>query len=245
MCLYRAIGVFLLGVAAAAGADTSSYNETSSYNDARRLAYTVAVDGRSGRLVRVPVKTTAPERLGRGGSGAATGAVPARPIAKEPLEQAIDRAAEDQGIHPSFVHAVIQAESNYNPGAISPKGAQGLMQLMPQTARRFGVKNSFDPLDNLQGGVRYLRFLLDTYGDAGLTLAAYNAGQGAVDRYRGVPPYSETRQFVRRVNRFYISKREQASVRTTAAAPAKKSAGPQIYWYRDGAGNIHYTTEPQ
>ena len=232
------MGVFLLSAAAAVGADTSSYD------DGVRLAYTVAVDGRSGRLVRVPVKTVAPERLARGESRPATGAA-TRPIAKEPLEQAIDRAAEGQGIHPSFVHAVIRAESNYNPGAISPKGAQGLMQLMPQTARRFGVKNSFDPLDNLQGGVRYLRFLLDTYGDAGLTLAAYNAGEGAVDRYRGVPPYSETRQFVRRVNRFYSSKREQASVRTTPAAPAKKIAGPQIYWYRDGAGNIHYTTEPQ
>jgi soluble lytic murein transglycosylase-like protein len=229
MCLYRAIGVFLLGAAAAVGADPSSYD------DAVRRAYTVAVDGRSGRLVRVPVKTAAPSRS----------LVPTAPLAKEPLEQAIDRAAEDQGIHPSFVHAVIRAESNYNPGAISPKGAQGLMQLMPQTARRFGVKNSFDPLDNLQGGVRYLRFLLDTYGDAGLTLAAYNAGEGAVDRYRGVPPYSETREFVRRVNRFYGSKREQASVRTTPAAPAKKIEGPQIYWYRDGAGNVHYTTAAQ
>lgn len=229
MCLYRAIGVFLLGAAAAVGADTSSYD------DAVRLAYTVVVDGRSGRLVRVPVKTAAPS----------PSLVPKAPIAKEPLEQAIDRAAEDQGIHPSFVHAVIRAESNYNPGAISPKGAQGLMQLMPQTARRFGVKNSFDPLDNLQGGVRYLRFLLDTYGDAGLTLAAYNAGEGAVDRYRGVPPYSETREFVRRVNRFYGSKRQQASVRTTPAAPAKKLEGPQIYWYRDGAGNVHYTTAAQ
>ena len=239
MCLYRAISVFLLGAAAAVGADTSSYDETSSYNDARRLAYTVAVDGRSGRLVRVPVKNAAPERPARGESRRAA------PLAKEPLEQAIDRAAEDQGIHPSFVHAVIRAESNYNPGAISPKGAQGLMQLMPQTARRFGVKNSFDPLDNLQGGVRYLRFLLDTYGDAGLTLAAYNAGEGAVDRYRGVPPYNETREFVRRVNRFYGSKREQASVRTMPALPAKKIEGPQIYWYRDGAGNVHYTTEAQ
>jgi soluble lytic murein transglycosylase-like protein len=237
MCLYRAIGVFLLGAAAAVGADTSSYD------DAVRRAYTVAVDGRSGRLVRVPVKTATPEKVARG--EARPTAPLAAPLAKEPLEQAIDRAAEDQGIHPSFVHAVIRAESNYNPGAISPKGAQGLMQLMPQTARRFGVKNSFDPLDNLQGGVRYLRFLLDTYGDAGLTLAAYNAGEGAVDRYRGVPPYSETREFVRRVNRFYGSKREQASVRTTPAAAAKKMEGPQIYWYRDGAGNVHYTTAAQ
>ncbi len=95
---------------------------------------------------------------------------------------------------------MIRAESNYNPDAVSPKGALGLMQLIPSTARRFGVSNPFDVRENIEGGVRYLRFLLDYYqGDYPKAIAAYNAGEAAVDKYHGIPPYAETQNYVHRV----------------------------------------------
>ncbi len=109
-------------------------------------------------------------------------------------------AAELHGLDPAFLTAVARAESNLDPGAVSPKGACGLLQLMPKTARRFGVRSVFDPRQNVDGGARYLRWLLERYGhDYDLALAGYNAGEGAVDRHRGIPPYPETRGYVRRV----------------------------------------------
>ena len=106
-------------------------------------------------------------------------------------------------LEPALLHAVISAESAYNPQARSPKGARGLMQLMPDTARRFGVSDPDDPTENLHGGARYLRWLLDSFTDLRLALAAYNAGEGAVQRYgNAIPPYPETRTYVRRVIEF-------------------------------------------
>jgi len=100
----------------------------------------------------------------------------------------------------AIVRAIIHAESAYNPNALSRVGAQGLMQLMPATARRFGVGNAFDAGQNIAGGVQYLAWLLKRFnGDLTLAAAGYNAGEGAVDKYRGVPPYSETRRYVERV----------------------------------------------
>lgn len=114
----------------------------------------------------------------------------------------IDRIADEQGVETHLVHSVIRAESNYNANAVSPKGAQGIMQLIPSTARRFGVSNAFDAEENIQGGVRYLRFLLDYYqGDYAKAIAAYNAGESAVDKYNGVPPYAETQNYVYQVAR--------------------------------------------
>jgi soluble lytic murein transglycosylase-like protein len=116
------------------------------------------------------------------------------------LNAMIDRIAGEQGVENHLVHSVIRAESNYNTSAVSPKGAQGIMQLIPSTARRFGVSNAFDARENIQGGVRYLRFLLDYYkGDYPKAIAAYNAGEGAVDKYNGIPPYAETQNYVYRV----------------------------------------------
>ena len=112
----------------------------------------------------------------------------------------IAAAAAQYGVDESIVRAIIHAESSYNPNALSRVGAQGLMQLMPATARRFGVDNAFDPAQNIRGGVQYLAWLLKRF-DNDLTLAAagYNAGEGAVDKYNGVPPYKETRRYVERV----------------------------------------------
>jgi soluble lytic murein transglycosylase-like protein len=113
----------------------------------------------------------------------------------------IDAEAARQGIDPNLVHAVIRAESAYRPSARSHAGACGLMQLMPATAKRFGVRDIWDPAQNIRGGVAYLRFLVDRFdGDIHLVLAAYNAGEGAVEKHGNrIPPYRETRAYVRRV----------------------------------------------
>lgn len=113
-------------------------------------------------------------------------------------------AARRHGLDPELVLAVVSVESGFRPQAVSPKGAQGLMQLMPKTASELGVADAFDPEQNLDGGVRHLGSLLSQYGgDVRRALAAYNAGQGAVDRHNGVPPYAETRAYVERVLRRY------------------------------------------
>jgi hypothetical protein len=111
----------------------------------------------------------------------------------------IDRASSDHEVDPALVRAVIHAESAFNPYAVSPKGARGLMQLMPGTARMLGVKNSFSPESNIRGGTKYLAQLLRRFRNEAHAIAAYNAGEVPVNKYNGVPPYSETREYVRRV----------------------------------------------
>lgn len=118
---------------------------------------------------------------------------------KTDFDGLIERVAAKHGVDPSLVKAVVKAESGFNPNAVSPTGAQGLMQLMPSTARALGVGDAFDPEQNVEGGVKYLRQQIDRFGDVRLALAAYNAGPGAVARYHGVPPYRETRNYVNRV----------------------------------------------
>ncbi len=125
-----------------------------------------------------------------------------RPTADAPVdfERLVAEAAERHGLDPALVRAVVGVESGFQPEAVSPKGAQGLMQLMPTTARDLGVTDPFDPAANLDGGSRYLSSLVARYeGDLAKALAAYNAGMGAVARHGGVPPYAETRQYVQRV----------------------------------------------
>jgi|SRR5436305_764383 soluble lytic murein transglycosylase-like protein len=114
------------------------------------------------------------------------------------LDLIIMRAGEHYGVDPRFIHAVIWQESKYKPRARSYVGAQGLMQLMPATARRFGCEDANDPASNIDAGTKYLRFLLERFkGNVSLALAGYNAGEGAVDKYNGVPPYNETQNYVR------------------------------------------------
>lgn len=116
----------------------------------------------------------------------------------------VERLAPRYDIEPALALAVIAVESNFNARARSPRNAQGLMQLIPATAERFNVRDAYDPVDNIKGGLAYLRWLLSYYrGQVPLAVAAYNAGEGAVDRYRGVPPYAETRDYVRKVRSLY------------------------------------------
>lgn len=170
----------------------------------------VKADPRTGRLVRTVVRdhSAAPK-------------TPAAPSA--PISETVDRVAQQNQISPQLIHSVISVESNYDPGAVSPKGAQGLMQLIPSTAKRFGVSNAFDPADNIQGGARYLKYLLELYkGDEALALAAYNAGEGAVSRYGGVPPYPETQNYVAKVKQRLGAAAPQANAQATAAVTETK-----------------------
>jgi soluble lytic murein transglycosylase-like protein len=121
------------------------------------------------------------------------------------LDRIVQDAAQRHSVDPALVKAVISTESGWNTRAISQKGAVGLMQLVPATAQRFGVGNPFDPEQNVEGGTMYLKSLLDRYnGDLSKSLAAYNAGEGAVDANRGVPPYRETRMYVQKVTKAYF-----------------------------------------
>lgn len=124
-------------------------------------------------------------------------------------EQLIKTCSDKYGVNPCLVKAVIHAESGYNPNAVSSKGAGGLMQLMPATAKSLKVADRFNPKDNVEGGVKYLRFLLDTFrGDVSLAVAAYNAGLTKVAKYGGIPPYNETRTYVTRVLSYMKSYQE-------------------------------------
>ncbi len=127
---------------------------------------------------------------------------PSVPLAAKPaaLPDLLATAGYDHGLDPALLKSMIAEESNFNPAAVSPKGARGLMQLMPGTATLLGVKDIRSAAENVQGGALYIRSLLERYGgDLAKALAAYNAGPGIVDRYRGIPPYAETQNYVRRV----------------------------------------------
>lgn len=164
----------------------------------------------------------------------------------------IGDAAAAFGVPEDLIKAVIQVESEFDRHAVSSKGAQGLMQLMPATARRFGVVDAFEPRQNIFGGTQYLRFLLDLFGDLARALAGYNAGENAVHRHRGIPPYRETQGYVRKVQGFLGGWRPESYVSYAAApAPPRTPRGklvparPRVYYkYRDDKGVVHIAQSP-
>jgi hypothetical protein len=171
-------------------------------------------------------------------------AVPSLPPAPEPprpraavppasrFDDFIRGAADRYQVSERLIRAVIRVESGFNPRAVSRKGAQGLMQLMPETAALLGVRDSFDPGANIDGGVRHLRGLIDRLGDLPLVLAAYNAGERAVASYRGIPPFPETRDYVTRV----LELLEDAALPPAVPASVYRTTGPD--------GTVTYTNIP-
>ena len=146
-----------------------------------------------------------------------------------PFAAEIDAAAARNGVDPALLRGLIRQESNFDPGAKSPAGAIGLCQLMPATAAGLGVTDPFDPKQNLMGGAKFLRQLMDRFGgDVSKALAAYNAGPGAVQRYNGVPPYAETQSYVQRVTAYANEYRQASTTAAPAATSAALSASPLV-----------------
>lgn len=174
-------------------------------------------------------------------SGSTISSSPAAQSASAPgdhLDQIVQQAAERHDLDPALVKAVISTESGWNPTAISRKGAVGLMQLIPETAERFGVGNAFDPVQNVEGGTSYLKSLLDHYnGDLTKTLAAYNAGERAVDQSGGIPAYPETERYVQKVTDAYFrpNSGRDPSLWSPPRAPIRQEV--------DSKGRIIFTNE--
>jgi soluble lytic murein transglycosylase-like protein len=205
---------------------------------APRAVWVVRVDARTGKLVR-SMLSSQPAAGQRGKTAEAL-------ASDASVRSLVHKTAIDFEVSPLLVDSVIQVESNYNPLAVSPKGAQGLMQLMPATARRFGVTDTFDPKQNIEAGVRYLKLLQDTFQDERLAIAAYNAGEKAVAKYGDVPPYPETMNYVAKVGQKYgqaqraAGKSEEAK---SAPAPKAYEDGPRhILAYVDPDGRLHIAT---
>ena len=202
----------------------------------------VRVDRRTGKLVRTVAAFPEPAAL----------KPTARPAhAPAHIGELVQQSARAHSIDPLLVDSVIQVESNYNPYAVSVKGAEGLMQLMPSTSRMLGVSNSFDPGQNIEAGVKYLKYLQDLYKDDRLALAAYNAGPAAVEKYKWVPPYPETQNYVNQVGKRYQDARQNAAeqVQTEPAAtpsPVDVQAGPEkhpkLEQFVDENGRLHLKT---
>lgn len=222
----------------------------------------------SGRLV---VNNLPPASMGRGftlksvGVGhirlALTRAEIARVLRSPELIQLVDEACTASGVDTYLARAIIQAESAFNYQARSKAGALGLMQLMPSTAERFGVTDPFDPKQNISGGVKYLRWLLDYFkGDLEKVIAAYNAGEGAVNRYKGIPPFKETRAYVPKVLQLYQHKAVTADPKESGAIDLlKKGRGgfdvdgktvqmaktnARIFQWTDAQGRLQLSDQP-
>ena len=205
-------GALLLAAASSATAEIYQY-----VDDEGVVHFTNFPQGKKTRTARVLTEAgparqpvNAPAAPTSAGSRSSAGRVPAS------YHEIINRTCEKFGIDPSLVHAIVKVESDYNPFALSQKGAMGLMQLMPQTALDLNVKNTFSPHENVEGGVRYLRSLLNRYeGNLTLALAAYNSGETAVKRWGTVPPFKETEEYVKKVLDLYQGKGRTPAVRYT------------------------------
>ena len=200
----------------------------------------VRADSSSGRLVRRLIVPAVRTRAADGATRSLADIFRQRAR----VDDLVEEAARKHNVDPLLVHSVIQVESNYNPFAVSPKGAEGLMQLIPSTARRFGVKNAFDPSENIDAGVRYLKYLQGLFEDDRLALAAYNAGEGAVARYNWIPPYPETLDYVDRVGEKYGELKRDARQKAGMALPegAEEPRYRPLEAFIDTDGRLHLRT---
>lgn len=226
-----------------AGALSGAANRPAAPKTSERRVFVVRADPHTGKLRRIAIVSTPAKK--------ANAKTPAIPPA---ISQIVDQSARAHDVDPLLVRSMIQVESNYNPYAVSPKGAEGLMQLMPPTARMLGVSNTFDPGQNIEAGVKYLKYLQDLYKDDRLALAAYNAGPGAVDKYKWIPPYAETQSYVEKVGKRYGEARE-AAARSVAPPPAQadqarmvvgavpaEESHPKLEQFVDENGRLHLRT---
>jgi soluble lytic murein transglycosylase-like protein len=221
----------------------------------KRIESVVRADLRTGKLVRSVIVTPKPVMEQRVESVVVQprtvapvepSSEPAPRPADSSVDAAVERIAAEQSLSPELLHSVIKVESNYNPYAVSSKGALGMMQLIPSTARRFGVGDVFNPVDNIQGGAKYLKYLLELYGNnTELALAAYNAGEGAVAKHGGVPPYRETQNYVHLVagqlkkNRAVAKPAPPAKEKTAEANPGEPNHITRIV---EPDGKVRYVT---
>ncbi len=200
--MVRSKRLFVMAAALAASVAAPAFADIFSFKDEKGVVHFTNIAGLDNRYKLVRKEDGSPTNASS--SYAAKVFMPSQQDI-EKYANIIQTASKAYGVEPSLVHAVISAESGYNAHAVSRTGAMGLMQLMPDTARRYGVQNMMDPTENIHGGVRYLRDLLTMFkGRIDLAIAAYNAGENAVIRYgHKIPPYAETRTYVPRVLGFY------------------------------------------
>jgi soluble lytic murein transglycosylase-like protein len=237
----------MLAASPTMAADTGSVSLGVIPQDAKTLV--VRADPRTGRLIR----TLAPQ----------SGSAPAKRLTKKyqdpvatskpapkNITDLVEQSAKAHDVDPLLVHSMIKVESDYNTLAVSPKGAEGLMQLTPSTARMLGVSNSFDPEQNIEAGVKYLKYLQGVYKDDRLALAAYNAGPGAVAKYKEVPPYRETQNYVVQVGKRYSDARKASAEKQiaveaaveTAIQPIAEEQHPKLERFVDENGRLHLRT---
>lgn len=237
ICFLVAIAMLAASPMRAAGSDRGSAAAPAPGNPSSQRVV-VRVDPRTGKLVRSPAPAPVQAPV---------------PKHKPEISALAEQAARAHQVDPALVDSVIQVESNYNPYAVSSKGAEGVMQLMPPTARMLGVSNSFDPQQNIEAGVKYLKYLQDLYKDDRLALAAYNAGPAAVEKYKWVPPIRETQNYVNEVGRRYgDAKKSPAPAAAPASAEVKgeeKPADtpvaeqhPRLEQFIDEHGRLHLKT---
>jgi soluble lytic murein transglycosylase-like protein len=243
-------------------ADDASVPVAAASSSVSSTTFVVRADPRTGKLVRRAVPTPADPAAAKATSAKPAPRKPAaqpRAVVHPEISALVEESARAHDVDPLLVHSVIAVESNYDSHAVSPKGAEGLMQLMPPTARMLGISNSFDPGQNIEAGVRYLKYLQNLYKDDMLALAAYNAGPNSVDKFKSVPPYPETQNYVEQVTRLYDQARQSAATNARddiAPASAVKPAmapmpvapvpdedrHPKLEQFVDENGRLHLKT---